>query len=45
MNLGSGTESLNEIQNVGIDSGSRSLSAGPTLKLQSTDPEFLAAGR
>jgi len=42
MNLGQWHRSLNEIQNVGIDSGSRILSAGPTLKLQSTEPELLA---
>ena len=41
INLGELHQSLNEIQNVGIDWGSRTLSAGPTLKLQSTDPEFL----
>ena len=45
MNLGRWHESLNEIQNVGIDSGSRSLSAGPTLKLQSSDVGLLADGR
>jgi RNA polymerase sigma factor for flagellar operon FliA len=45
MNLGQWHRSLNEIQNVGIDWGSRTLSAGPTLKLQSTDPELLVDGR
>ena len=45
MNLGQWHRSLNEIQNVGIDCGSRILSAGPTLKLQSTDPELLTDGR
>ncbi len=44
INLGQWHQSLNEIQNVGIDSGSRNLSAGPILKLQSTNPEFLTAG-
>ena len=41
MNLGQWHRSLNEIQNVAIDCGSRVLTAGPTLKLQSTDPELL----
>jgi len=45
MNLDDWHRSLNEIQNVGIDWGSRTLSAGPTLKLQSTDPELLVDGR
>jgi len=45
MNLGQWHQSLNEIQNVGIDWGSRILSAGPTLKLQSTDPELLTDDR
>jgi RNA polymerase sigma factor for flagellar operon FliA len=45
MNLGQWHRSLSEIQNVGIDWGSRILSAGPTLKLQSTDPELLTDGR
>jgi RNA polymerase sigma factor for flagellar operon FliA len=45
MNLGELHRSLNEGQNVGIDWGSRILSAGPTMKLQSTDPELLADGR
>lgn len=45
MNLGQWHRALNEIQNVGIDWGSRTLSAGPTLKLQSTDPELLTDGR
>jgi RNA polymerase sigma factor for flagellar operon FliA len=45
MNLGQWHQSLNEIQNVGSECGSRILSAGPTLKLQSTDPELLTDGR
>jgi RNA polymerase sigma factor for flagellar operon FliA len=45
MNLGRWYQSLNEIQSVGIDCGSRVLTAGPTLKLQSTDPELLTDGR
>ena len=45
MNLGQWHRSLNEIQNVAIDWGSRILTAGPTLKLQSTDPELLTDGR
>jgi len=45
MNLGQWHRSLNEIQNVGIDCGSRIHTAGPTLKLQSTDPELLTDGR
>jgi RNA polymerase sigma factor for flagellar operon FliA len=45
MNLGQWHRSLNEIQNVGIDCGSRVLSAGPTLKLRSTDPELLTDDR
>ncbi|MGD0227784.1 MAG: sigma-70 family RNA polymerase sigma factor [Terriglobia bacterium] len=45
INLGQWHQSLNEIQNVGIDWGSRILSAGPTLKLQSSDVELLADGR
>ena len=45
MNLGQWHQSLNEIQNVGIECGSRVLTAGPTLKLQSTDPELLTDGR
>jgi RNA polymerase sigma factor for flagellar operon FliA len=45
MNLGQWHQSLNEIQNAGIDWGSRTLSAGPILKPQSTDPEFLTDGR
>ena len=45
INLGELHQSLNEIQNVGIEWGSRSLSAGPTLKLRSTDPELLTDGR
>ncbi len=45
MNLGQWYRALNEIQNVGTDWDSRILSAGPTLKLQSTDPELLTDGR
>jgi len=45
MNLGQWHQSLYEIQNVGLDCRSRILSAGPTLKLQSTDPELLTDGR
>jgi RNA polymerase sigma factor for flagellar operon FliA len=45
MNLGQWYRALNEIQNVGTDWGSRVLSAGPTLKLQSTHPELLPDGR
>ena len=45
MNLGQWHQAINEIQNVGIDWGSRILSAGPTLKLQSTYPELLTDGR
>jgi RNA polymerase sigma factor FliA len=45
MNLSQWHRSLDEIQNVGIESGSRSLSAGPNLKLQSSDVELLADRR
>ena len=44
MNLTQWHRALNEIQSVGIDCGSRVLSAGPTTKLQSTDPELLIDG-
>jgi RNA polymerase sigma factor for flagellar operon FliA len=44
MSLGQWHRALTEIQSVGIDSGSRVLSAGPTTKLQSTDPELLIDG-
>jgi RNA polymerase sigma factor for flagellar operon FliA len=44
MNLTQWHRALNEIQSVGIDGGSRALSAGPTTKLQSTDPELLIDG-
>ena len=44
MSLGQWHSALNEIQSVGIDCGSRVLSAGPTTKLQSTDPELLIDG-
>lgn len=41
MQLGVWHLSLTEVQSVGIDCGSLVLSAGPTFKLQSTDPELL----
>jgi RNA polymerase sigma factor for flagellar operon FliA len=44
MSLGQWHSALTEIQSVGIDCGSRVLSAGPTTKLQSTDPELLIKG-
>ena len=44
MSLGQWHSALTEIQSVGIDCGSRVLSAGPTTKLQSTDPELLIDG-
>ena len=44
MNLTQWHQALTEIQSVGIDGGSRVLSAGPTTKLQSTDPELLIDG-
>ena len=44
MSLGQWHTALTEIQSVGIDCGSRVLSAGPTTKLQSTDPELLIDG-
>jgi len=37
--------SLTDVQSVGIDCGLRVHTAGPTLKLQSTDPELLTDGR
>ena len=45
MNLGQWHRSLTEVQSVGIDCGLRVHTAGPTLKLQSTDPELLPGGR
>ena len=44
MSLAQWHRALNEIQSVGIDCGSRVLSAGPTSKRQSTDPELLIDG-
>jgi RNA polymerase sigma factor FliA len=44
VSLGQWHSALTEIQSVGIDCGSRVLSAGPTTKLQSTDPELLIDG-
>jgi len=44
MSLTQWHRALNEIQSVGIDGGSRVLSAGPTTKQQSTDPELLIDG-
>ena len=41
MNLAQWHRALNEIQSVGLDCGSRVLSAGPTFARQSTDPELL----
>ena len=45
MQLGEWHRALTEVQSVGFDCGSRVLTAGPTLKLQSTDPELLTDGR
>ncbi len=45
MTLGKWHRELNETQSAGLDSGSRVISAGPTMMLQSTDPEFLVDGR
>ncbi len=45
MQLGEWHRALTEVQSVGIDCGSRVLTAGPTLKLQSTDPELMTDGR
>ncbi|MGO8792649.1 MAG: FliA/WhiG family RNA polymerase sigma factor [Terriglobia bacterium] len=44
MNLTQWHRALNEIQSVGIDCGSRVLSAGPTAKPQSADPDLLIDG-
>jgi RNA polymerase sigma factor for flagellar operon FliA len=45
MKLGEWHHALHEIQSVGIDSASRTVSAGPSTKPQSTDPEHLIDGR
>ena len=45
MTLGKWHRELNETQSAGLDSGSRVISAGPTLILQSTDPKLLPDGR
>ncbi len=45
MNLAQWHRVLTDIQSVGIDCGSRILSAAPTTTLQSTDPELLIDGR
>jgi len=45
MNLGQWHRALNEIQNGGIDWGSRILTAGLTFAPQSTDPDLLTDGR
>lgn len=44
MTLGQWHRELNALQSAGVDSGSRVISAGPTKKLQSTDPELLVDG-
>jgi len=44
MNLTQWHRALNEIQSVGIDGGSRVLSAGPTSMQQPADPELLIDG-
>ena len=44
MNLAQWHRALNEIQNGGLEFGSRVLSAGPTIVRQSTDPELLIDG-
>lgn len=41
MNLAKWHRMLNEAHSAGLDSGSRVLSAGPTVRLPSTDPELL----
>ncbi len=41
LNLSQWHRMLNEVHSAGLDSGSRVLSAGPTVRLPSTDPEFL----
>jgi RNA polymerase sigma factor for flagellar operon FliA len=45
MNLAQWHRALTDIQSVGIDCGSRVLSAAATTTLQSTDPELLIDGR
>jgi RNA polymerase sigma factor for flagellar operon FliA len=45
MNLAQWHRALADLQSVGIDCGSRVLSAAPTTTLQSTDPELLIDGR
>jgi len=45
MNLAQWHRALTDIQSVGIDCGSRVLSAAPTTTLQSTDPELLIDGK
>lgn len=45
LNLGGWHQALNEIQSMGLDCGSRVLSAGPTKTLPSADPELLIDGR
>ena len=44
MNLAQWHRALNEIHSAGLDCGSRVLSAGPTVRLPSTDPELLIDG-
>ncbi len=41
MNLAQWHRMLNEVHSAGLDGGSRVLSAGPTVRLPSTDPELL----
>jgi RNA polymerase sigma factor for flagellar operon FliA len=45
MSLGQWHRELNEIQSTGLDSGWRVISAGRTMTLQSTNPEFLVDRR
>jgi RNA polymerase sigma factor for flagellar operon FliA len=45
MRLGKWHRELNETQSAGLDSRTRVISAGLTMTLQSTDPEFLVDGR
>ncbi len=42
MNLAQWYRTLSEIQNVGFDFGARTITAGPTAKRTSAEPEFLA---
>ena len=44
MSLAEWHRALNEVHSAGLDCGSRTLSAGPTVRLPSTDPEFLIDG-